>query len=71
MSAAAKPNTNKKELTPGMGLKFLRDGIDSANLVAMNSVEGQASWNFFLNDFSNHIPKPEGFGILLGSLKFF
>lgn len=39
-----------------MGLKFLRDGMDSASLVAMYSVDGQPSWNFFLNDFSNHIP---------------
>ena len=38
-----------------MGLKFLRDGMDSVNLVAMNSVDGQESWNFFKNDFSNHI----------------
>ena len=39
-----------------MGLKFLRDGVDSANLVAMLSVDGQASWNFFENDWRNHIP---------------
>lgn len=39
-----------------MGLKFLRDGIDSANLVAMYSVNGQPNdWNFFSNDFTNHI----------------
>jgi len=38
------------------GLKFLRDGMDSANLVAMFSVGGQQSWNFFKNNFSNHIP---------------
>ena len=56
LSAAAEPNTKVKELAPGMGLKFLRDGMDSASLVAMYSVDGQPSWNFFLNDFSNHIP---------------
>jgi hypothetical protein len=55
-SAAAKPDIKVKELTPAMGLKFLRDDMDSASLVAMYSVDGQASWNFFLNDFSNHIP---------------
>jgi hypothetical protein len=39
-----------------MGLKFLRDGIDSANLVSMWSVAGQANdWNFFSNIFFNHI----------------
>ena len=39
-----------------MGLKFLRDGVDSANLVAMYSVDGQDTFNFFANDFKNHIP---------------
>lgn len=43
-------------LAPGMGAKFLRDGTDSANFVAMYSVDGQSSLNFFENDFSNHIP---------------
>jgi len=38
-----------------MGLKFLRDGMDSSNLVAMFGLDGQDSWNFFENDFSNHI----------------
>lgn len=54
MSLAGKPSDT--HITPGIGLKFLRDGIDSANLVAMYSVAGQDSWNFFANDFSNHIP---------------
>ena len=37
----AKPTTKMtKESAPGMGLKFLRDGRDSANLVAMYSVDG-------------------------------
>jgi len=39
-----------------MGLKFLRDNVDSANLVAMYSVDGQDTFNFFANDFKNHIP---------------
>jgi len=42
---------------PGIGVKFLRDGIDSANFVAMYSVDGQQGWNFFKNDLLNHIPK--------------
>lgn len=45
-----------KESAPGMGLKFLRDGVDSANLVAMYSVDGQPSYNYFEHDWSNHIP---------------
>jgi len=41
LSSAAKPELGTKApLGPGMGLKFLRDGIDSANLVAMYSVNG-------------------------------
>ena len=40
MSAAAKPDIKVKNLTPGIGLKFLRDGKDSASLVAMYSVDG-------------------------------
>ena len=39
-----------------MGLKFLRDGVDSANTVAMYSVDGQDNWDFFMHDWSNHIP---------------
>ena len=50
------PDTGTVRTAPGMGLKFLRDGMDSANLLAMFAVEGQESWNFFKNDFSNHIP---------------
>ena len=57
MSAAAEPDTSVKNLKPGIGLKFLRNGVDSASLVAMYSVDGQDSWNFFLNDFTNHIPQ--------------
>jgi len=57
LSLALEPDTEELNTAPGMGLKFLRDGVDSANLVAMYSVDGQQSWNFFKNDFSNHIPK--------------
>ena len=32
---------------PGMGLKLLRDGRDSANVLAVISLSGQQSWNFF------------------------
>lgn len=41
-----------------MGVKFLRDGVDSANFVSMYSVDGQDSFNFFEHDWSNHIPDP-------------
>jgi len=41
---------------PGFGLKFLRTGISSANLVAMYALFGQASYNPFAHDFTNHVP---------------
>jgi len=41
---------------PGMALKFLRSGVDSANLITMFSVAGQDSLNFFENNFTNPIP---------------
>jgi len=59
LSLAASPNGNP--FTPGMALKFLRDGVDSANIIAMYSVDGQpGNYDFFANSFSNHIsfPKP-------------
>ena len=50
LSSAAKPSSSSP-LGPGMGLKFLRDGVDSANLVSMFSVDGQpGDWDFFSND---------------------
>ena len=55
LSLAKEPDTDDLTTVPGLGLKFLRDGMDSANLVAMFSLDGQESWNFFKNDFSNHI----------------
>ena len=55
MSLAKNPKKGTNTV-PGFGLKFLRDGMDAANLVAMYSVDGQESWNYFKNDFSNHIP---------------
>jgi len=56
LSSAIEP-TSDKMVAPGMGLKCLRSGIESANLVSMYSVNGnpQGNWNFFSQDFSNHI----------------
>ena len=39
-----------------MGLKFLRDGVDSANTVTMYQAKGQyKEWNFFEHTLSNHV----------------
>ena len=54
-----------------MGLKFLRDGIDSANLVAMFGVEGTpGDWNFFSKDFTTVIGHSEAPALKLLSKKF-
>jgi len=58
LSTASK-SSNSQAMAPGMGLKFLRNGVDSANLVAMYSLNGQpGEWNYFAHDFSNHIGFP-------------
>mmetsp|Transcript_17677 Transcript_17677/g.49745 ORF Transcript_17677/g.49745 Transcript_17677/m.49745 type:complete len:342 (+) Transcript_17677:75-1100(+) len=41
---------------PGASLKFLRTGKASANLLAMYSLVGQPSFNFFENNFTNQPP---------------
>ena len=78
LSCAKKPDESKtsakgalNNFTPGMALKCLRDGIHSANIIVMFSVEGQESWNFFKNDFTNHIPqKINDFALRLLAKKF-
>ena len=46
-----------------MGVKLLRDGVDSANFVCMFGVDGQDDLNFFANDFVNHIPDPKSIAL--------
>ena len=71
-SLSAQPDPTALKTIPSMGLKFLRDGVDSANLVALHAFQGQESWNFFKNDFTT-IVGPGDFGdvnfVLLG-IKF-
>ena len=55
ISAFREPTPNRAVPIFGMGLKFLRDGVESASLMAASS-EGQKSWNAFKNSWSNHIP---------------
>jgi len=45
--------------SPSLGFKCLRDGRDSANLVAMVSPNGQAGWNFFENDLKTMLPRED------------
>lgn len=77
LSVAKEPDFKKKKateafenFTPGFGIKFLRDGVYSANTVAMFGVNGQPSWDFFQNEFSTHIPEADGFALKLLNFKF-
>jgi len=56
LSLAAEPTTSPPSITPGLSMKFLRNGVPSANVVAMFSIQGQPSFNFFEHDLSNHPP---------------
>ncbi|EAR87007.1 peroxidase, putative (macronuclear) [Tetrahymena thermophila SB210] len=76
-SLAKPPNYSKPEAkyafdnyTPGLGLKFLADGVPSANLVAMWGVNGVDSFNFFDKDMNTHIPNAEGLQLKLVAKKF-
>ena len=77
LSVAKKPDFTKTQpdqaldnFTPGMSLKFLRDGMSSSNLLAMHGVNGFNSWNFFKEDFSNHIPGADGLALKALACKF-
>eukprot|EP01097_Dermamoeba_algensis_P001616 TRINITY_DN1605_c0_g1_i2.p1 TRINITY_DN1605_c0_g1~~TRINITY_DN1605_c0_g1_i2.p1 ORF type:complete len:353 (+),score=93.61 TRINITY_DN1605_c0_g1_i2:76-1134(+) len=41
---------------PGVAFKFLRNGRKSANFMAMTSLLGVNTPNFFANDVTNHVP---------------
>eukprot|EP00760_Papus_ankaliazontas_P004051 PhM_4_TR11681/c2_g3_i1/m.76169 len=45
-----------KLITPGIAIKALRSGQKSANVMAMASLLGQPSFNFFEHDMTNHAP---------------
>ena len=70
MSLASQPDPQELTTRPGIGLKFLRDGVASGNMVAMFSVNGQPSWNFFKNNFTNHIPGFESLTLVPLGAKF-
>eukprot|EP00929_Paragymnodinium_shiwhaense_P112359 TRINITY_DN80618_c0_g1_i1.p1 TRINITY_DN80618_c0_g1~~TRINITY_DN80618_c0_g1_i1.p1 ORF type:complete len:551 (+),score=106.79 TRINITY_DN80618_c0_g1_i1:82-1734(+) len=58
--------------TPGVGIKFLRDGRPSANFFAMPGLDGQpcTESNFFSKDFSNHLPNTDDLALGLLASKF-
>ena len=55
LSLALEPNTEKMNTAPGMGLKFLRDGVDSANLVADCPNQLICLTLFFLHWLGGHV----------------
>jgi len=69
-SSAKEPSSDG--VTPGMGLKFFRDGRRSANFVSMYSLDGQpcSDGDFFQHDWSNHIPMTDNFGLKIIAAKF-
>ena len=63
LSSAAQPSASQP-LAPGLSVKFLKDGIESADTVALWSVNGTpGDWNFFLKDVFNHIVAPTGLAL--------
>jgi hypothetical protein len=45
-----------QQTSPSVALKFFRENVHSANVVAMHSNLGYKSWNFFKQSLYNHIP---------------
>jgi len=70
ISLAGQPSPDVLNTAPGMGFKLLRDGMESASLVAMYGVDGQESWNVFANEWSNHLAAAEGAAVLALAAKF-
>lgn len=58
VSEVVRTNHDTEQTSPGFGIKFLRDGMDSANTVTMFSFDGQPSYNYFKNRWSTHINEP-------------
>jgi hypothetical protein len=50
-------------VAPGLALKILRDGVPSANISALVSLNGQGKdYNFFRHPMSNILPEGSGLG---------
>jgi len=70
-SAATAP-TPKDGFPPGLGMKLFRDGLPSANFMAMPGLDNQACsvGNFFAQNFTNHLHGGDGFAKKLLAAKF-
>lgn len=75
LSSATAPSQSGG-MSPGAGIKLFRDGVPSANFMAMPRLTAQScaeSTDFFANNFSNHVPSPGpegGFALELLAKKF-
>lgn len=58
VSETVRTNPEVAQTSPGFGIKFLRDGMDSADTVTMFSFDGQSSYNYFKNRWSTHLNEP-------------
>ena len=58
ISETVRTNPDVPQTSPGFGIKFLRDGMDSADTVTMFSFDGQPSFNYFANRWSIHLNEP-------------
>lgn len=45
-------------ITPGLALKILLDGVVSANLLALISLQGDTDHDIFYRNYTNHVPLP-------------
>jgi len=57
-------------ITPGFGIKFLRNNRLSCNFMAMPSLDGQSDMNPFALNFTNHPALPKAWALKLVALKF-
>lgn len=55
--------TKGKPVAPGLAIKMLRDGVPSANVSALYTLQGQGqNYNFFSNPLSNIVPQGDSLG---------
>jgi len=70
MGSATPFTASGGQFTPGIGWKFMRDGVHSANWVSLYNLEGQESRDFFAHTQTNHLPQPASIGTKTLAKKF-
>ena len=70
LDPATVTNDNIPVIVPAISIKFLRSGVASGDLMAMFSLDGQNSYNFFQNTLSNHIDPPQDLGLKVLAKRF-